>query len=356
MMIEKRGIQMNSFFYLTVRGYAMLQSFISKIFGVISLLLLVVLLFFLSLVIGHSSISFTLAWEFITQYNPNDPDHLIIATSRLPRAIIAIVIGIVLAIAGVLIQALTRNPLASPDLLGINAGAIFFIVFAITWLDMQSMQQYMWFSFLGAAIASLGVFFLSSIGRDGLTPIKIILAGTALSALFISFTQGMLVIDEQSIQTVLFWISGSIAGRDLDLLVAVLPFLIVAIIVSLFIGKAMNIFGSGDDIAKSLGQNVGLLKIVMGLLIIVLAGGSVAVVGSVGFVGLIVPHIAKSLAGTDFRWTIPYSALLGATLILGADILARFIISPMEVPLGVMTAFIGGPFFIYLAKKGVSKQ
>lgn len=333
----------------------MLQTFNSKVIGILFLLVLSSFLFFLSLVIGHSSVSFALAWEFITQYNPDNPEHLIIATSRVTRGLIAIVIGMVLAISGVLIQTLTRNPLASPDLLGINAGAIFFIVFAITWLDLQSMQHYMWFGFLGAAVASLSVFFLSNVGRDGLTPIKIILAGTALSALFMSFTQGMLVIDEQAIQTVLFWLAGSIAGRDLNLLLAVLPLFLVAITISLVIGKAMNVFGSGDDIAKSLGQNVGVLKIVMGLLIIVLAGGSVAVVGSVGFVGLIVPHIAKAITGPDFRWVIPYSALLGATLLLSADILARIIISPMEVPLGVMTAFIGGPFFIYLAKKGVSK-
>lgn len=334
----------------------MLNSYRSKIVGIFVLVILIVLLFFVGLAIGHSSISFTNAWTFITQYDAKSNEHLIIATSRLTRGIIAIVIGIVLAIAGVLIQTLTRNPLASPDLLGINAGAIFFIVFALTLLNLQSLQQYMWFGFLGAAVASLAVFFLSSFGRDGLTPIKVILAGTALSALFTSFTQGMLVIDEQSIQTVLFWISGSIAGRDLSLLMAVLPLLIMAIIVSLFIGKAMNVFSSGDDIAKSLGQNVGLLKIMMGLLIIILAGGSVAVVGSVGFVGLIVPHMAKALVGTDFRWILPFSALLGAALLLGADILARVIISPLEVPLGVMTAFIGGPFFIYLARKGVSKR
>ncbi|MEG0440499.1 iron ABC transporter permease [Solibacillus cecembensis] len=334
----------------------MLHSFSSKIIGIITLLFLVALLIFCSLAMGQTSISFSLALEVLTQYNPENPDHLIIATSRLARATIALTVGIALAIAGTLIQTLTRNPLASPDLLGINAGAIFFIVFAITWLNLQSLTQYMWFGFLGAAVAGLGVFFLSSLGRDGLTPIKVILAGTALSALFISFTQGMLVIDEQSIQTVLFWISGSIAGRDLNMLFAVLPFLVTAIIISLFIGKAMNIFGSGDDVAKSLGQNVGLLKIIMGVLIIILAGGSVAVVGSVGFIGLIVPHIAKGLVGTDYRWTLPFSALLGAALLIGADILARFLISPMEVPIGVMTALIGGPFFIYLAKKGVSKQ
>lgn len=334
----------------------MLHSLFSKITGIVMLTLLVGFLFFCSLAMGQTSISFPLAWEVLTQYNPENQDHLIITTSRLARAIIALIVGISLAIAGVLIQTLTRNPLASPDLLGINAGAIFFIVFAITWLNLQSLTSYMWFGFLGATVAGIGVFFLSSFGREGLTPIKVILAGIALSALFTSFTQGMLVIDEQTIQTVLFWIAGSIAGRDLDMLYAVLPFLLTAIIISLFIGKAMNVFGTGDDIAKSLGQNVGLLKIMMGVLVIVLAGGSVAVVGSIGFIGLIVPHIAKGLIGNDFRWTLPFSGLLGAALLIGADILARFLISPMEVPIGVMTAFIGGPFFIYLAKKGVSKQ
>ncbi|MNZ73309.1 putative siderophore transport system permease protein YfiZ precursor [compost metagenome] len=214
----------------------------------------------------------------------------------------------------------------------------------------------MWFAFLGAAASGTAVFFLSNIGRDGLTPIKIIIAGTALSALFISFTQGLLVIDEQSIQTVLFWIAGSIAGRDMSLLLSVLPILLGALAISLFIGKSMNIFSSGDDIAKSLGQNVGLLKVVMGILIILLAGGSVAVVGSIGFVGLIVPHIAKRLVGTDYRWILPYGALIGSFLLLAADISARFILIPQEAPIGVMTAIIGGPFFLYLARKGVSKQ
>ncbi|MFF5995659.1 iron ABC transporter permease [Lysinibacillus sp. KU-BSD001] len=334
----------------------MLQTSFSKTVGLIGLLGLVVALFYCSLAMGQTSISFKTAWDVMTDYDPNNTEHLIIATSRLTRAVIALIIGMNLAIAGILIQTLTRNPLAAPDLLGVNAGAIFFIVVAITWFNIQSLTHYMWFAFLGAGIAGVAVFFLSSFGRDGLTPIKVILAGTALSALFISFTQGLLVIDEQSFQTVLFWLAGSVAGRDMEMLLSVLPILVIALILSLFIGKAMNIFSSGDDVAKSLGQNVGMLKVFMGLLIIVLAGGSVAIVGSIGFVGLIVPHIAKGLVGNDYRWTIPFGALLGSSLLLAADITARFLIIPQEVPIGVMTAFIGGPFFIYLAKKGVSKQ
>lgn len=334
----------------------MLHSIQYKTIGLLLLAGLLGILYFCSLAMGQTSISFPLALEVITNYDPNNETHLIIATSRLARATIALTVGASLAIAGILIQSLTRNPLAAPDLLGINAGAIFFIVFALTWLNMQSLTQYMWFGFLGAAVAAVGVFLLSNIGRDGVTPMKVILAGTALSAFFISFTQGMLVIDEQSIQTVLFWLAGSIAGRDLQMLFDVLPLLVIALIVSGFMGKAMNIFSSGDDVAKSLGQNVAILKLLMGILIIILAGGSVAIVGSIGFIGLIVPHIAKGLVGNDYRWVIPYGACIGAALLIAADILARFLISPMEVPIGVMTAFIGGPFFIYLAKKGVSKQ
>lgn len=334
----------------------MLQTSFSRAVGLIGLVIAVIFLIYCSLAMGQLSISFRAVWQVITNYDSSNTEHIVIATSRLSRAIIALVVGMTFAVAGILVQALTRNPLAAPDLIGVNSGAIFFIVLAITWLNLQSLSHYMWFAFLGAAISGLAVFFLSSIGRDGLTPIKIIIAGTALSALFISFTQGLLVIDEQSIQTVLFWIAGSIAGRDISLLLSVLPILLGALLVSLFIGKSMNIFSSGDDVAKSLGLNVGLLKIVMGILIIVLAGGSVAIVGSIGFVGLIVPHIAKRLVGTDYRWILPYGALIGSLLLLAADISARFIIIPQEAPIGVMTAIIGGPFFIYLAKKGVSKQ
>ncbi|MDZ5710787.1 FecCD family ABC transporter permease [Jeotgalibacillus haloalkalitolerans] len=334
----------------------MLRSPILKFIGLISLIVTVIFLFLTSLAVGQTAIPLSETWEAIISYDPNNTNHLIIGTSRLSRGLISLVIGMNLALAGVFVQALTRNPLAAPDLLGINAGAIFFIVFAITWLEISSLSGYMWFAFLGAAIAGGTVFFLGSLGRDGLTPIKVILAGVALSALFVSFTQGMLVLDEQSIQTVLFWISGSVAGRDLEMLLSVLPFLLTALVISLFMARPMGVFSSGDDVAKGLGQKVWLTKLVMGMLVIVLAGGSVAVVGSVGFIGLIVPHMAKSLVGNDYRWILPYSGLLGAVVLLAADIIARVIIAPQEVPIGVMTAFIGGPFFIYLAKKGVSKK
>ncbi|OXS76674.1 FecCD family ABC transporter permease [Domibacillus enclensis] len=327
-----------------------------KVSGLIGCVLLFGTAFVLSVALGQTPIPFQTTLDAFFHYDGSNTEHVIVTTSRITRAIIAAVIGANLAIAGALMQALTRNPLAAPDLFGINAGALFFIVFAITFFSVDSLTSYMWIAFLGAAVASILVFFLGSIGRDGLTPIKIVLAGAAISALFVSFTQGMLVIDEQAIQSILFWMAGSVAGRDLDMLLPVLPFMLGAGLVALFLGRPINILLSGDDIAKGLGQRTILIKVVIGLAVVFLAGGSVAVAGSIGFVGLIVPHIARGLTGPDYRWLIPFSALIGASLLLLADVAARFIVMPQEMPIGVMTALIGAPFFVHIARKGLSRN
>jgi len=221
---------------------------------------------------------------------------------------------------------------------------------------MESLVGYMWMAFLGAGVAAVVVYFLGSMGRDGLSPIKIVLAGAAITALFVSFTQGLLVINEQKIQTILFWLGGSVSGRSIEMLLPVLPFMIVAGLISLFLGRAINIFISGEDIAKSLGQRTIVIKVVIGVIVVILAGGSVAVAGLIGFIGLIVPHMARGLVGNDYRWVIPFSALIGASLLLFADVAARFVIIPREMPIGVMTALIGTPFFIYIARRGLSKN
>nr|WP_264986986.1 iron ABC transporter permease [Lysinibacillus sp. KH24] len=314
------------------------------------------LAFLLSIALGQTSISFQGIYEAFFHFDAANTEHVIIRTSRLTRAVIATIVGASLAIAGALMRALTKNPLAAPDILGINAGAIFFIVCAITLLSVHSLMSYMWVAFLGAGVAAAMVFFLGSLGRDGLTPVKIVLAGSAITALFISFTQGLLVIDEQGLQSVLFWLAGSVAGRSMDMLLPVLPFVCVMTVVAICMGRSINILQSGDDIAKGLGQRTMIIKVVLGMMIIVLAGSSVAVAGSIGFIGLIVPHIAIGLVGMDYRWIIPYSAVIGATLLLLADIAARFIIMPQEMPIGVMTAIIGAPFFIYIARKGLAQN
>ncbi|WP_409367289.1 FecCD family ABC transporter permease [Lysinibacillus sp. 38-6] len=317
---------------------------------------LLIIAFILSVALGQTSIPFQLVYDAFFNYDASNSEHVIIRTSRFTRAVVATVVGASLAIAGALMRALTRNPLAAPDILGVNAGALFFIVCAITFFSMDSLSHYMWVAFLGAGIAGVLVFFLGSLGRDGLTPIKIVLAGAAISALFISFTQGLLVIDEQGIQSVLFWLAGSVSGRNLDMLLPVLPFIVLGGSFAFFMGRSINILQSGDDIAKGLGQRTILTKVVMGIIVILLAGGSVAVAGSIGFIGLIVPHMAMGLVGTDYRWIIPFSAVIGSTLLLLADIAARFVIMPLEMPIGVMTAFIGAPFFIYIARRGLARN
>jgi iron complex transport system permease protein len=327
-----------------------------KIFGFILGICLFGVSFTLSIALGQTPIPLTTTFNAIFQYDPDSTEHVIITTTRISRAVIATVIGASLAIAGALMQALTRNPLADPTVFGINAGALFFIVFVVSFLSVTSLTHLMWMGFLGAAVAAILVYFLGSLGRDGLSPLKIVLAGSAISALFISFTQGMLVLNEHNLEGVLFWLSGSVAGRTLDMLKPILPFMLGAVVLAFLLGRSINILTTGEDIAKGLGQRTLLVKILIGVIVVILSGGSVAVGGSIGFIGLIIPHIVRSLVGMDYRWIVPYCALLGASLLLLADVAARFIIMPQEMPIGVMTAFIGTPFFIYIARKGRNKN
>ncbi|RIX60077.1 iron ABC transporter permease [Paenibacillus nanensis] len=314
-------------------------------------LLLFLSAFAASLAFGQTPIRLSVVWEALFHYDKSVQEHVIITTSRLSRSAIAAVIGASLAIAGALLQALTKNALASPSTFGINSGAIFFIVAAAAFFSVSSMVHYMWIAFAGAAAAALMVYGLGSAGRSGMSPMKFVLAGAAITALFVSLTQGVLVTDEQSLESVLFWLAGSVAGRSVEMLLPILPFMVGGWIAALVMGHSVNILTSGEDVAKGLGQKTIWVKTAMIVVIVLLAGGSVSVGGAIGFIGLIIPHIARGLVGIDYRWIIPYCALLGGSLLLLADIAARFVIMPQEMPIGVMTALIGTPFFIYLARR-----
>jgi len=250
-------------------------------------------------------------------------------------------------------QTLTKNPLASPGIFGINAGGGFMVVMAVTLFGVTSLQSFAWLSFLGAAIAAVGVFIIGGAsGSNGLTPMKLTLAGAAITAMFSSFTQGLLVLNEAALEQVLFWLAGSVQGRSLEILAGVFPYILAGWILSLMIAGKMNILAMGEDVAKGLGVKTNILKVISLVAVVLLAGGSVAVAGPIGFIGIVIPHIARKIIGVDHRWLIPYSGLLGAILLLAADIGARYIIMPQEVPVGVMTAVIGAPFFVYVARRG----
>ncbi|MDF2715721.1 MAG: Iron compound transporter, permease [Paenibacillus sp.] len=305
-----------------------------------------------SVLFGATHYSWSVAWDAMFHYDENVIDQVIVRTTRLPRAFIAAAIGASLAIAGAMMQALTRNPLASPSVLGVNAGASFVVVLASLMFSVSSMQALMWLAFAGAAMASAIVYMLGALGRGGLTPMKLVLAGAAMTALFSSFTQGILVLNQKGLNTVLYWLTGTVAGRSPDMLLTVLPYMLLSWIGAWVVARDMNVLMMGEETSRSLGQRTVWLKAAIGLMIVILAGGAVSVAGPIGFIGVVVPHIGRFFSGTDHRWLIPYCAVLGALLLVAADLAARFIMIPEEVPVGVMTALIGVPFFFYIARRG----
>ena len=326
-----------------------------KAAGLVLLLIGLLLCMASSVLFGATQLAWDEAWAAIIAYDEQSTAQIIIRTTRLPRAFIAAAIGASLAVAGVLMQAITRNPLASPGVLGINAGATCFVVVAAVSLSVASMQALTWIAFAGAAVAALTVYALGSLGRGGLGPLQIVLAGAAMTALFASVTQAILALDTQGLSTVLFWLTGTVAGRSADMLIAVLPYMLPALVSAWLIARDMNVIAMGDDAGKGLGQRTIAVKLLAGLITVVLAGASVSVAGPIGFIGIVVPHVARYMTGHDHRWLIPYSALLGAILLVLADVAARFILIPEEMPVGVMTALIGAPFFIYIARKGMKE-
>ncbi|AIE61249.1 FecCD family ABC transporter permease [Bacillus methanolicus] len=319
------------------------------------LLAIVLLLFFIcaSIVYGYTDTTWKMAIDAFTHFNGSN-EHLVIQSARVPRAFIAAAVGASLAISGVLMQTLTKNPLASPDIFGVNAGAGVAVVIGVTMFSLGNLHFFTWLSFLGAAIAAISVYVVGSIGREGLTPMKLTLAGAAMTAMFSSFTQGLLVLNEAAFEQVLFWLAGSVSGRKLENLTTVLPYLAAGWIASLLIAAKMNVFSMGEDVAKGLGLNTVFLKIGIGMIVILLSGGAVAACGPIGFIGIVVPHLTRFIVGIDHRWVIPFSGVLGGMLLIAADIASRYILMPREVPVGVMTAIIGTPFFIYIARKGFS--
>lgn len=329
----------------------MLTGRLAKATGLLMGLLLVLGAFLASVALGTTDIALPAFYQALTHYDPTQVAHIIILTERLPRAVIAALVGASLAIAGAVMQTMTRNPLASPSILGINAGAMFFVVVAVSLLPLSTPAQYVWAALLGALVAACLVVLLSR-GRQGeLSPLRVVLAGVAVTAMFVSFSQGLLVVDQQSFESVLYWLAGSVSGRELSLVAPLLPLFAIALLLCGLLVRHANALLLGDDMVKGLGMRAGTIKLLLGLVVILLAGSSVALAGMIGFVGLIVPHMARGLFGIDHRWLLPACALLGASLLLLADVASRFLMPPQDIPVGVMTALIGTPFFIYLARR-----
>ncbi|HCB07892.1 MAG TPA: iron ABC transporter permease [Nocardioides sp.] len=274
----------------------------------------------------------------------------IVHALRIPRTVLAITVGIALGVAGALMQGHTRNPLADPGLLGVEAGATCAVVIAIYSFGIDELSGYAWFALAGAGIASIAVFAIGST-RRGPDPVSLVLAGAAVSALLLAVTQAIVVRDADTLDSYRFWVVGSASGRSLDVFWQVLPFVLVGLLFAAMSTPGLNLLQLGDDVAASLGLTPWRQKALGIAAVMLLAGAAVAACGPIAFVGLVVPHVARRLGGVDYRWLIPYSALLGGLLVTGADIIGRLIVSPAELQVGIVMALIGGPAFVILVRR-----
>ncbi len=278
-------------------------------------------------------------------------DHTIVRELRIPRTLLGLAVGTALGLAGALMQGLTRNPLADPGILGISAGAALAVVVGISTFGVTAATGFVWFAFVGAAVASVAVYGLGAVGRGGVTPVKLALAGAAMSTLLASLTSGILLADSAALDVFRFWAVGSIAGRAGDVVAAVVPFVVVGTVVALCLGRSLNALALGDDVARSLGQRVHAQRALVACAVVVLCGAATAGAGPILFVGLVIPHVARAICGPDYRWILAWSAVLGPILLLVADVAGRVVARPGEVQVGVMTAVIGAPFFIALVRR-----
>jgi len=277
--------------------------------------------------------------------------HAIVRELRVPRTELGLLVGAALGAAGALMQGVTRNPLAEPGILGINAGAAFAVVLAISVLDLSSVTAYTAVALMGAGLTAVLVFLLGASGGRGAAPIRLALAGAVLATLLVSLTSAVLVFDAQTLDEFRFWIVGSIAGRDAGVVLTVLPFIAAGLAIALGAGRWLNALALGDDVARSLGQHVGRARATAAVGFVLLAGAAVAAAGPVAFVGLAVPHVARGVVGPDYRWIVPYSIVLGASLLLAGDVVGRVVSRPAELEVGIVTALIGAPFFIWLVRR-----
>jgi iron complex transport system permease protein len=311
----------------------------------------VILIGLISIRIGSIGVSNTDVWNAIFNYHSDSYNETVIRTLRLPRTVIAIGIGGALAVAGAVMQAVTRNPLAGPDILGVNSGASFAIVSSMFFFGFDSITQYMWFGFAGAAVAAALVYIVGSAGKGGATPIKLALAGVVISSLLTAWTSSLTLLDEDTLDQARFWFAGSVVGRELSLFWTVSPFLIGGTLACLLMGHQLNVLSMGEDAARALGMQTGRIRIISSVLVVLISGAAVSVAGPIAFVGLATPHIVRSIVGPDYRWVLPYSVLIGAVFLTTADVIGRVVTRPGEIQVGIVTAIVGAPFLIYLARK-----
>ncbi|MFJ8146328.1 FecCD family ABC transporter permease [Streptomyces sp. NPDC096048] len=313
-----------------------------------------------SLAVGARALSPAEVWHGLFAAPDSDQRlteiRLIVRTVRVPRTVLGIVAGIALGIGGALIQGYTRNPIADTGLLGVNSGASFAVVSGIALFGFTDPFQYVWFAFLGAAVAGVVVFGLSSIGRGAGNPLTLALAGQGVTVFLAAMTTAVALTDQASLNALRFWNAGSVAGVGFDVIWPVTGFIAVGLVLALTTLPAINLLNLGDDVARGLGVNIALSRTVGIVAITLLAGAATAACGPIAFIGLMVAHVARYLTGPDYRWLVPYAGLLGAVVLLVCDIVGRLVVRPGELDAGVLVALLGAPFFAALVWRGKFKN
>ncbi|MFJ4550771.1 FecCD family ABC transporter permease [Streptomyces sp. NPDC088817] len=315
----------------------------------VALLLLVALA---SIAIGAKELSAAQVWHGLFQDSGTYGD--VVVGERLSRTVLGLLAGSALGLSGAVLQALTRNPLADPGILGINAGASAAVVTAITFLGVTSLSGYVWFAFLGAAVVGALVWFLG--GSRGATPVRLALAGTAIGAALYGYVQAVMIMDGAALGRMRFWTVGSLASATTATITQVLPFFAVGTVVALLLARPLDALAMGDDTARALGADLNRTRALAMLAATVLCGAATAACGPIVFVGLMVPHVVRSFTGPDLRWILPYATILSPVLLLGADVVGRVVARPAELQVGVVTAIIGGPVFILLVRRRRTAQ
>lgn len=319
--------------------------------GLLLGLLLLVVAVLASLVVGSRSIGGAQVFEALSAYDRLDDQHLIVRELRVPRTLVAILAGLALGLAGAIMQAVTRNPLAEPGLLGINAGAGVGVIVGVAVLGLSSMSGYVWCAFVGAGLAGVAVFMLGRAQETGTNPVRLVLAGAGLSVMLASVT-GIIILNApaQVFDQFRHWASGSLEKSGFEAVGVLAMAVVPGAVTVLALAGSLNAMALGKDLGLALGVNVRLTWLLACLAVMLLAGAATAAAGPIGFVGLVAPHLARLLVGPDYRWILPYSALFAGVLLLGADVLGRVVAAPAEVAAGIVALLIGGPFFIALVR------
>lgn len=321
-----------------------------RVIGLLAALALLVLLLLASIAVGSRDIPFAGVLDALL-HDTGEGDAYVVWSLRVPRTAVLLATGIALGVAGMLIQALTRNPLADPGILGVNAGAALFVALGIAVFHLSSPGQYVWFSFAGALLATVVVYAVGSAGRGSIDPIQLTLAGVTLGSILFGVVSAMTLLDRHTFEQMRNWNAGSVASRGWDVLLPVLPFLVAGVIVAIAVAGPLNAIALGDDLATSLGVHIGRTQVIVVVAVTLLAGGATAIAGPIGFVGLMAPHVVRWIVGPDQRWILGGTLLLAPALLTAADVVGRTVMRPGELPVGIVMAFVGAPILVLLVRR-----